>query len=113
MTASDEPHVLVVDDDELLRALVGTTLEREGYRVSYAVDGDHALAVISADAPALVVSDVNMPGTDGFTMLERLRADPRTAWLPVLMLTTLREVDDIVQGLALGADDYLPKPFSP
>lgn len=113
MTTPDGAHVLVVDDDELLRALVGTTLEREGYRVSYAVDGDHALAVINADVPALVVSDVNMPGTDGFTMLERLRADPRTAWLPVLMLTTLREVDHIVQGLALGADDYLPKPFSP
>ena len=113
MTTSDAAHVLVVDDDELLRALVGTTLEREGYRVSYALDGEHALGVIRSDLPALVVSDVNMPGTDGFTMLQRLRADPATAWLPVLMLTTRREVDDVVHGLALGADDYLPKPFSP
>ena len=113
MSTQDAPHVLVVDDDELLRALVGTTLEREGYRVSYAVNGEHALSLIRAEAPALVVSDVNMPGTDGFAMLERLRSEPSTAWLPVLMLTTRRETDDVVQGLALGADDYLPKPFSP
>ena len=113
MALAEKEHVLVVDDDEVLRALVGTTLEREGYRVSYAADGAQALSLVEADVPALVVSDVNMPGTDGFAMLERLRTDPRTAWLPVLMLTSRREVDDVVHGLSLGADDYLPKPFSP
>ncbi len=105
-------HILVVDDDELIVALVRTALEREGYRVTTAADGRAALGVLDADLPSLVVSDVNMPGLDGFSLLARVRSDPRTRWVPVLLLTTRRGVGDIVEGLALGADDYLTKPFA-
>jgi len=104
--------VLVVDDDEMILALVRTALEREGVTVVTATDGSEALDRLVGDLPSLVISDINMPEIDGLELLQVLRSSPRTRALPVLLLTTRSEVGDIVEGLALGADDYLTKPFA-
>ncbi|GIW05035.1 MAG: hypothetical protein KatS3mg059_1655 [Thermomicrobiales bacterium] len=103
--------VLVVDDEEQIRRLVSIALRRAGYDVTVAADGDEALARIAEATPDLVVSDVMMPGLDGFALLAKLRADPATRAIPVILLTAKGSVEDRVTGLNLGADDYLPKPF--
>jgi CheY-like chemotaxis protein/cellulose synthase/poly-beta-1,6-N-acetylglucosamine synthase-like glycosyltransferase len=104
--------VLVVDDDEMILAIVRSALEREGISVTTAVDGAEALDRLALDLPNLVISDVNMPEVDGLELLRRVRATPRTRAVPVLLLTTRSETGDVVEGLALGADDYLTKPFA-
>jgi two-component system phosphate regulon response regulator PhoB len=106
-------HVLVVDDEPDIVALVAYHLARAGYRVSTAASGTEALALARQDRPALVVLDLMLPGLDGYEVLERLRADDATRDVAVLMLTARREEADRIRGLALGADDYLAKPFSP
>lgn len=117
-TASGAPRptgmgsVLVVDDDDMILAIVRTALQREGISVTTASDGAEALELLAGELPALVISDVNMPEVDGLELLRRLRAEPRTRSIPVLLLTTRSEVGDVVEGLALGADDYLTKPFA-
>jgi PleD family two-component response regulator/cellulose synthase/poly-beta-1,6-N-acetylglucosamine synthase-like glycosyltransferase len=105
--------VLVVDDDPAVRELVTAVLKHDGHRVVSAEDGRAALACLAETSPDLVVCDVNMPEMDGFTFAEHLRADPRHRWLPLIFLTTRRGLDDVVQGLALGGDDYVTKPFAP
>jgi DNA-binding response OmpR family regulator len=107
------PHsapVLVVDDDVKIVALVRTYLERAGFEVVEAHDGRAALAAIEAHAPRLVVLDVMLPELDGLAVLRRLR---ERSDIPVLMLSARGSTDDRVQGIREGADDYLPKPFSP
>ncbi len=104
--------VLVVDDEEGVRRLVSVALRRAGYDVTLAVDGLDALARIAEATPDLIISDVMMPELDGFGLLGRLRADPATREIPVIMLTARGATDDIVTGLDLGADDYLAKPFN-
>jgi two-component system alkaline phosphatase synthesis response regulator PhoP len=102
--------ILVVDDDAKIVRLVRTYLERAGYRVVEAADGRAALAAIALEAPALVVLDVMLPEVDGLAVLKALRRTDRT---PVIILSARGLVDDRITGLAAGADDYLPKPFSP
>lgn len=109
--SSARRHVLVVDDDELITELLAGALEDSGYQASTAATGREALAVIAERGVDLVVSDVNMPDMDGFELLRTLRSDPATRWIPVLLLTRRRTSEDIVEGLALGADDYVAKPF--
>jgi two-component system phosphate regulon response regulator PhoB len=106
-------RVLVVDDEPDITALVAYHLARSGYRVSTAATGTEALRAVREEHPALVVLDLMLPELSGFQVLERLRADPAHASIPVLMLTARREEADRVEGLSLGADDYLVKPFSP
>jgi len=103
-------RVLVVDDDLQLAALIAFTLRREGFEVIKAADGEAALAAWEAQQPDLVILDVNLPRLDGYKVLRRIRAAGPT---PVIMLTVRDEEDDMVQGLDLGADDYIAKPFSP
>jgi two-component system response regulator ResD len=105
-------HVLVADDDALVRDVVRRYLERDGLRVTVAVDGDAALLAAAAGGIDLVVLDVMMPGTDGVEVCRRLRAGVAPT-VPVIMLTALGEEDDRVLGLEVGADDYVTKPFSP
>lgn len=103
-------HILVVDDDRRLRELLRKYLTDNGFMVTVAADAAEArskLAVIAAD---LVVLDVMMPGEDGFSLTRWLRSHHA---VPVLLLTALGEVDDRIQGLESGADDYLAKPFEP
>jgi DNA-binding response OmpR family regulator len=102
--------ILVVDDDAKIVRLVRTYLEREGYRVVEALDGRSALAAIALEAPALVVLDVMLPEVDGISIVRAVRRTGRT---PIIMLSARGTTADRIAGLAAGADDYLPKPFSP
>lgn len=106
-------RILVVDDEPDIIALVAYHLARAGYRVSTASTGMDALEAARGEQPALVVLDLMLPELSGFEVLERMRADRALSEIPVLMLTARREEHDRVQGLSLGADDYLVKPFSP
>jgi len=103
--------IQVVDDDLELRRLIAFTLRESGYLIVEAGDGEAALALFREEQPDLVILDVNMPKADGFEVLRRLReSGDRT---PIMMLTVRAAEEDQVRGLDLGADDYLPKPFSP
>lgn len=106
-----QPRILVVDDDTWILRMVTTVLEKRGYRVVTAQDGDEALAAISADPPELVITDVMMPRMDGWAFIRALRAKPAFAFTPVIFLTALGGDEDRIRGFRLGADDYLPKPF--
>jgi DNA-binding response OmpR family regulator len=102
--------ILVVDDDPKIVALVRTYLERERYPVITAGDGRAALRAIEEHAPRLVVLDLMLPEVDGMTVIRRARADGD---VPILVLSARSAIGDRVLGLTEGADDYLPKPFSP
>lgn len=102
--------ILVADDDLDLLGLVAYSLTNAGYLVVKASDGPGALAMFDAEAPDLVVLDINMPGTSGFDVCTAIRA---RGDVPVMMLTARGEEQDLVRALDLGADDYLTKPFSP
>ena len=104
--------VLVIDDEPELGRLIDYNLTKAGYLVLTARDGEAGLAAARKHAPDLVVLDVMMPGLDGWEVCKRLRQEPSTAALPILMLTAKAEESDRVLGLELGADDYLTKPFS-
>ena len=106
-------RILVVDDEEDILELVRYNLERRGFEVEAVMSGEAALAAIRRRRPDLVVLDLMLPGVDGLEVCRLLRAQPDTADLPVLMLTARGEEAEIVAGLELGADDYVPKPFSP
>jgi two-component system phosphate regulon response regulator PhoB len=106
-------RILVVDDEADIVALVAYHLAKSGYRVSTASSGPEALEVARRDRPALIVLDLMLPGISGYQVLEQLRGADSTRDIAVLMLTARREEPDRIQGLSLGADDYLTKPFSP
>jgi DNA-binding response OmpR family regulator len=101
--------VLVVDDEEAIAEAVRARLESEGYRVIVAFDGPQALETAEREHPDLVVLDLMLPGMDGLEVCRELQ---RERWIPVLMLTARTEEADKVAGFAVGADDYLTKPFS-
>src|SRR5207245_519040 len=102
--------ILFVDDEEQIRKLLATWLGRHGYAVTLASDGWEALKAIRAAAPDLVITDVNMPNMNGYELTRRLRADHRTARIPVVMLSARKQADDVLTGYAEGADEYIPKP---
>jgi two-component system alkaline phosphatase synthesis response regulator PhoP len=106
-------HILAVDDEFYIRRLLEVNLQRAGYQVSMAADGQDALDQIHREPPDMVLLDVMMPRVDGFEVLRRLKADPATAAIPVLMLTARAQDADIFNGLRAGADFYLTKPFNP
>lgn len=104
------PHLLLVDDDQQLAAMLHEFLELQGFKVDVIGDGEAALEQIATQPPELVILDVMLPGINGFEVLEQLR---KTHDLPVIMLTARGEESDRILGLMRGADDYLPKPFNP
>jgi len=108
--SAPRPPILVVDDDAKIVRLVRTYLEREGFRVVEASDGRSALAAIALEAPALVVLDLMLPEVDGLSIVRAVRRTDRT---PIVMLSARGSTGDRIAGLEAGADDYLPKPFSP
>lgn len=110
---ADWKKILVVDDEEDLLELVRYNLAKESFAVRIAASGEQALALVRAEAPDLVLLDLMLPGMDGLEVCRTLKADARTARIPVIMLTAKGEDSDVVAGLALGADDYVIKPFSP
>ena len=101
--------ILVVDDEEAIQKNLSFALERDGYRVVQAFDGEEALALFAARQPDLVVLDLMLPKLDGIEVCKRLRA---TSTVPIIMLTARDDELDKVLGLELGADDYMTKPFS-
>jgi DNA-binding response OmpR family regulator len=102
--------VLLVEDEPSIGDLVRTYLERDGFRVTWVRSGEKALIELAATKIALVVLDIGLPGIDGFEVCRRIRARSQ---VPILMLTARDEEIDRIAGLELGADDYVPKPFSP
>jgi len=104
-------HILLVDDEEQIRKLLEASLQRRGYDVAVASDGIEALRQIRTKMPDLIVTDVNMPNMNGFELTRRLRADHRTARVPIVMLSARKQADDILTGYAEGADEYIAKPI--
>ena len=105
--------VLVVDDEKDITALVAYHLEREGFRVLQAHDGLQALDLVKRERPNVLILDLMLPHMGGLDVCRRLRREPETARLPILMLTAKAGETDKVLGLELGGDDYLTKPFAP
>ena len=112
-SAREQPLVLAADDDEDILDLVAFRLERSGYTVIVARDGEEALELAATELPDLAVLDVMMPKVDGFEVTRRLRADDATSRMPIILLTARSQDADVQQGFEAGADDYLRKPFSP
>lgn len=112
-TAIPDAPILVVDDDAKIVRLVRTYLERDGFRVVTASDGPGALDAIETHAPALVVLDLMLPELDGRAVIRAVRRDDEAGRTPILVLSARSSTIDRIAGLEDGADDYLPKPFSP
>jgi two-component system phosphate regulon response regulator PhoB len=106
------PHVLVVEDEEALGQLLKYNLEKEGYRVSVATDGEEAMVIADETGPDLVILDWMLPKAPGIEVCRRLRAKQETRNTPIVMLTARSEETDRVRGLDIGADDYITKPFA-
>ena len=107
---SGPKQILVVEDEATIREVIRRYLEREGYQVREAADGYAALDILAEAQPDLIVMDLMLPGIDGLTLTRQLRQRSR---VPIIMLTARGDTSDRIRGLDLGADDYLPKPFSP
>ena len=105
--------ILAVDDERHIVRLVEVNLARAGYNVVTAFDGREALQKVESEKPDLVVLDVMMPFMDGFEVLRTLKADPKTAEIPVIMLTAKAQDADVFRGWQSGVDCYLTKPFNP
>jgi len=105
-------RILVVDDDPTNVEVLTAWLESEHYVVSTAADGFEALAKIEAEKPDIILLDVMLPEMDGFEVCRRIKSDPATEHIPVIMVTALSDVDDLVKGFEAGADDFVTKPFS-
>ncbi len=103
--------ILIADDSADTREMLEALLSSAGHTVHLAESGDMAAMQASVVQPSLILLDINMPEMDGFEVLEMLKADPETAWIPVIVVSGVAEFDDIARGLALGAVDYITKPF--
>nr|WP_303657286.1 phosphate regulon transcriptional regulator PhoB [Asticcacaulis aquaticus] len=109
---SVKPYIIVAEDEDALSTLLQYNLEKEGYEVGIAADGDEALVMIEERLPDLLVCDWMMPKVSGIEVTRRLRAQSETRNLPIVMLTARSEETDRIRGLDTGADDYVVKPFS-
>lgn len=105
------PLLLIADDDEDILELLGFRLERAGYEVVRARNGDEVLRLGLELRPSLAILDVTMPGLDGYEVTRRLRSDARTSAMPIILLTARAQASDVARGMAAGADDYVRKPF--
>ncbi len=105
-------NILVVEDEKDIQELVQYNLTKENYKVRCVPCGEDALKAVKAEAPDLMVLDLMLPGVDGLEVCRRIKQDPETERIPIVMLTAKGEESDIVAGLELGADDYVTKPFS-
>jgi CheY-like chemotaxis protein len=108
-----ECRVLVVDDDDVIRQLICVNLELEGFQVHTAVDGQDALEQVKQVRPHVVTLDIMMPRLDGWEAATRLRADPETAGIRVILLSARAQEADLRRGDRIGVDAYLTKPFDP
>ena len=106
-------NILVIEDEPAIQALIAANLRRSGHAVFAALDAETALRLINESLPDLILLDWMLPGMSGLDLARRLRAEPRTRQVPIIMLTAKGEERDKVLGLETGADDYITKPFSP
>jgi two-component system phosphate regulon response regulator PhoB len=113
MQPMTKAHILVVEDEEDIQELIAYNLGREGYRVTAVGTGEEVAHQTRAAAPDLIVLDLMLPGMDGLEVCRRLKGEPSTRQIPIVILTAKGEEGDVVTGLELGADDYVTKPFSP
>ncbi|MBU1045614.1 response regulator [Patescibacteria group bacterium] len=104
-----QEHILIVEDDKFLRELISRKLLSEGFKIDEAIDGEEGLRKIEESKPDLVLLDLILPGLDGFEVLERIKDNPSTSAVPVLILSNLGQRDEIERGLKLGAVDFLVK----
>ncbi len=103
--------ILVIDDDSSINELIKINLELSGYKVVQALDGIKGFALAKQELPSVIILDVMMPEVDGYTVAQRIRQNPSTKNIPILMLTALSQLKDKVKGFDIGVDDYLVKPF--
>ena len=104
-------HILVVEDSQLMNTLICSTLQDEGFETESAFDGQEALDLVAQNRPELIVMDIMMPVMDGFEATEKLKSQPETSEIPIVVLTALTKVHDVVKALGAGADAFLNKPF--
>ncbi|HEY9603307.1 MAG TPA: response regulator transcription factor [Allocoleopsis sp.] len=109
----ENKRLLLIDDDPNLILLVKDYLEFRGYEVVTAENGREALEILNQDVPDMIICDVMMPEMDGYALVEHVRQDSRTSWIPVLFLSAKGQSQDRVKGLNTGADVYMVKPFEP
>ena len=104
-------RILIVEDSPTQSLLLSELLEDSGFEVVAASDGLAAIAILATESPQLVISDVNMPGMDGYQLCRAIRADARLEDLPILLLTSLADEEEVLTGLEAGADAFITKPF--
>lgn len=112
MSPAQQPCVLVVEDEFAQREVLQYNLEAEGFRVAMAVNGDEALLMVKEEKPDLIVLDWMLPNVSGIEICRRVKANPETRNIPIIMLSARSEETDRVRGLETGADDYVVKPYS-
>ncbi len=112
-STGENKRLLLIDDDPNLILLVKDYLEFRGYDVITAENGREALDILGEDMPDMIICDVMMPEMDGYSLVEHVRQDPKTNWIPVLFLSAKGQSQDKVKGLSTGADVYMVKPFEP
>ena len=105
--------IVIIEDEPDIIEVMSYNLKREGFLVSSSRRGDEGLSLVRKQSPALVLLDLMLPGTDGLSVCQQLKADPMTREIPIIMVSAKGEESDVVIGLGLGADDYIAKPFSP
>src|SRR5512137_2927718 len=108
-----KPHILIVDDEPFNVDYLKQELEEADHETSVAVNGQEALGEVQRHAPDLILLDIMMPVMDGFEVLSRLKANPATRDIPVIVISAQNDLRSVVRGIQLGAEDYLPKPFEP
>tara|TARA_Y100001934_G_C11946945_1_gene583003 strand:- start:57 stop:440 length:384 start_codon:yes stop_codon:yes gene_type:complete len=109
---NERPKVLIAEDEETIVESLSFLMEKEGYDVSVATDGQTAISMIARDVPDMVLLDVMMPGCDGFEVVRAMRGNANTKLIPIMMLTAKTREVDRRKGLELGVDDFVTKPFS-
>lgn len=109
----DEPHILIVDDEAIILRLLEVNFRLAGFSVETAARGEDALAKIAVRRPDVIVLDLMLPGLSGLQVLERMRADPEAASVPVVMLSARTQDEDRERSYALGVANYVTKPFEP
>ena len=110
---SERPTVLIADDDAFIRRPLEWMLQQEGFATQVAIDGSDCLDQLEASVPDLLILDVMMPGHDGFDICRRMQDDARFRKVPIVLLSARGRAHDLERGLALGASEFLTKPYSP